>query len=144
MGKSRSATVCVAYLLHKYPHHTPASALAVIRQSRPFVEPNSGFMKQLELYHQMRCPADLESQPAYQRWVYQRQVEASLSVGKAPDHVRFEDEVEELRRDSVKGQDDFEFKCRKCRLVSTSLTKEPPCADPRYFKTSPSVVSCIS
>ena len=115
MGKSRSATVCVAYLLHKYPHHTPESALAVIRQSRPFVEPNPGFMKQLGLYHQMGCPDDVGNNPAYQRWLYQKEVQESVSVGKAPENVRFEDEIQERRRVDVKGTDDVEIKCRKCR-----------------------------
>jgi dual specificity phosphatase 12 len=124
MGKSRSATLCIAYMLHKYPHHTPGSALDVIRQTRPFVEPNSGFWKQLELYHQMGSPDDVESQPAYQRWLYQREVEESLSIGKAPDKVRFEDEIPDTGK--VKGEgDEVEIKCRKCRLVISLLFQKP-------------------
>ncbi|KAL8842767.1 MAG: hypothetical protein Q9176_002403 [Flavoplaca citrina] len=52
MGKSRSATTIIAHLLHTYPKtHTPTTALALLRQSRPLCEPNPGFMAQLELYH---------------------------------------------------------------------------------------------
>ncbi len=53
--------------------------------ARPSAEPNSGFMKQLELYHSMGCPEDLDSQPEYQRWLYRRAVEESNAVGRAPD-----------------------------------------------------------
>ena len=117
MGKSRSATVCVAYLLHKYPHHTPESALAVIRQTRPFVEPNSGFMKQLELYHSMGCPDDITEHPAYQRWLYHREVQESLSIGKAPYNVRFEDEIPDRVKQEAGEADGVEIKCRKCRYI---------------------------
>ena len=52
MGKSRSATAVCAYLMR---HHgiTADQALSQIRESRPLCEPNEGFWKQLELYHQL-------------------------------------------------------------------------------------------
>src|SRR5271170_2079211 len=106
MGKSRSATVVLAYLLWdssrrclnlEPPSPEPdavatsvialdvSSALALLRQGRPLAEPNDGFMKQLELYHAMGCPGDIESQPRYQRWLYKRTVQESLSINRAPD-----------------------------------------------------------
>ncbi|KAK4992446.1 tyrosine protein phosphatase yvh1, partial [Elasticomyces elasticus] len=74
MGKSRSATCVIAFLVHKY-QVSPEEALAQIRQSRPLCEPNEGFMKQLELYHTMQAPNAVADKPAYQRWLYQREVE---------------------------------------------------------------------
>jgi len=92
MGKSRSATACYAYLMHKYKI-SPTQAVAMIRQTRPFVEPNEGFMQQLELYYCMNMPDDLESHDQYQRWMYLREVQSSVDCGKAPEAnaIRFSD-----------------------------------------------------
>lgn len=113
MGKSRSVTITIAYLLRKYPHHTVASALALIRESRPIAEPNDGFMAQLELYKEMGCPRDIESEPKYQRWLYQQEVDLALAAGMAPDRVRFEDE--EKQDTSAGSGQEVELRCRKCR-----------------------------
>jgi dual specificity phosphatase 12 len=118
MGKSRSATCCVAYLMQAFKI-SPAEALAQIRQSRPMVEPNEGFMQQLEIYHQMQMTSDVDNSPIYQRWLYQREVQASSDCGQAPeaDKIRFEDEhAGEHGEDSA----DLELRCRKCRLVIMS------------------------
>jgi hypothetical protein len=61
----------------------------------------------------MKTPENVEETPAYQRWVYQREIELSRSCGQAPeaDKIRFEDE-------HVADQNSgFELRCRKCRLV---------------------------
>ncbi|KAF2184295.1 hypothetical protein K469DRAFT_688777 [Zopfia rhizophila CBS 207.26] len=110
MGKSRSATCVIAYLMQK--HNINASeALSHVRQARSICEPNSGFMKQLELYGQMRTPDNVEEMPAYQRWVYQREVELSRACGHAPEagKIRFEDEH------VTEQAAEFELRCRKCR-----------------------------
>ncbi|RDL37793.1 Dual specificity protein phosphatase 12 [Venustampulla echinocandica] len=113
MGKSRSVTVVIAYLLRQNPQHTVASALSLIRESRPIAEPNDGFMAQLELYKEMGCPRDIDGQPTYQRWLYQREVSLALAAGMAPDRVRFEDE--EVQDAQGGGGKELELRCRKCR-----------------------------
>ncbi|OGE50306.1 hypothetical protein PENARI_c017G11056 [Penicillium arizonense] len=116
MGKSRSATICIAYLLHRQPGAlTPQSALALVRETRPLCEPNDGFMEQLELYREMGCPDDVTEHPLYQRWLYRRDVEESVACGRAPElkSVRFEDE-QPMRSQESTGQT-VEIKCRKCR-----------------------------
>lgn len=117
MGKSRSATVCVAYLLRQYPNHSVASALALLRQARPMVEPNPGFMAQLELYKDMGCPRDIDQHPQYQRWLYQRHVESAIAAGTAPETLRFEDEHDEETRKQELPGGKVELRCRKCRKV---------------------------
>ena len=91
---------------------TPDQALSQIRESRPLCEPNEGFWKQLELYHQLATPENVEETPAYQRWLYQREIEFSRACGQAPEveKIRFEDE-------HAQSADlaDFELRCRKCR-----------------------------
>ncbi|KAL4819113.1 protein-tyrosine phosphatase-like protein [Aspergillus spinulosporus] len=116
MGKSRSATVCIAYLLHWQRNAlTPQSALALLRESRPLCEPNPGFMEQLNVYHQMGCPDDVTSHPLYSRWLYRREVEESVACGRAPemDSVYFEDEQPQQHVDTTGPA--TEIKCRKCR-----------------------------
>ncbi len=68
-------------------------------------------MEQLELYHQMGCPENVDIVPAYQRWLYKREVEMSLACNRAPDNIRFEDEGSKAEDDKV----DLELRCRKCR-----------------------------
>ncbi|XP_064784633.1 dual specificity phosphatase 28 [Oncorhynchus masou masou] len=50
-GRSRSATICVAYLM-KYRKLSLAEAFTKVRTSRSVVDPNSGFWAQLERYEQ--------------------------------------------------------------------------------------------
>jgi len=74
-------------------------------------------MQQLELYYSMQTPQNVEESPAYQRWIYQREVELSRACGQAPeaDKIRFEDE-----HVSGKGHADLELRCRKCRHAPQS------------------------
>ena len=129
MGKSRSATVTCAFLMQRYGI-TPGQALAQIRETRPFCEPNDGFMKQLELYHRMAETDDIEQSPVYQRWLYQREIEMSRACGQAPEaeKIRFEDEHES------QGTADFELKCKKCRYVC--LDEDPLSSSTREASTT--------
>ncbi|RMZ92302.1 hypothetical protein DV736_g483, partial [Chaetothyriales sp. CBS 134916] len=119
MGKSRSATILLAYLLWQSRQPSAISptadinddsmvsipaqpfsvvdALVLLRQGRPIAEPNQGFMDQLHLYVDMGCPTtqpQLENHKLYRRWMNKRNVEESLRINRAPDMVdiRFEDE----------------------------------------------------
>ncbi|KAI1129816.1 protein-tyrosine phosphatase-like protein [Nemania abortiva] len=121
MGKSRSVSCVIAYLLYKYPHRfggkqfvdSPAStqrrritakdavagALKCVREGRPGAEPNPGFMRQLELWWEMGCPTDddgaVERHPIYQKWLYDGMLQEARDMRMAPDAelIRFEDEV---------------------------------------------------
>ncbi|KAF3074101.1 Tyrosine-protein phosphatase YVH1 [Trichoderma lentiforme] len=145
-GKSRSISALIAYLLWSYPDRFtgPAgaqlastlegpeadesvaepvrAALALIKQTRPLAEPNPGFMEQLDLWWQMGCPADgdIETQPIYQRWLYQRAARESIAVGQAPSQLWFEDEQNEKPSDSSSSSaptPDRKLRCKKCRRI---------------------------
>lgn len=145
MGKSRSVTAVVAYLLWKYPHRyglTPSNSarpdretaqaavqasLDWVQKTRSIAEPNPGFMKQLEMWVMMGRPADtddaVEHNGTYQRWLWEREVEESAKIGRKPDWLRFEDEAaaeDEQGKMSLR-QDDAnvgkELRCKKCRRV---------------------------
>ncbi|KAI0874232.1 protein-tyrosine phosphatase-like protein [Hypoxylon argillaceum] len=170
MGKSRSVSCVVAYLLYKYPHRfggkqftdSPVStqrrritakeavtgALQCVREGRPGAEPNEGFMRQLELWWEMGCPADddgaVERHPTYQKWLYDGMLQEARDMKMAPETelIRFEDEVrvEEVQDNAaVSRSDEKEARCKKCRrtlatpnfLVSHTPTGEaasPSCA----------------
>lgn len=53
-GRSRSVTVVAAYFIMS-KHLSPDEALNVIRTNLPRAQPNSGFMAQLEMWHEMGC-----------------------------------------------------------------------------------------
>ncbi|EER26098.1 Dual specificity phosphatase, catalytic domain containing protein [Coccidioides posadasii C735 delta SOWgp] len=121
MGKSRSATVCIAFLLHRDPTAIdPHEALRLLRETRQMCEPNDGFMEQLKLYHEMGCPESVENHPIYQRWLYQRAVEESVACGRGPEleEVRFEDKAKSASHSDDKG---VEVRCRKCRRQLAAL-----------------------
>ncbi|KAK0724620.1 protein-tyrosine phosphatase-like protein [Lasiosphaeris hirsuta] len=134
MGKSRSVSAVIAYLLWKHPQRfgradptTAASqaiakALKWVRDSRPIAEPNDGFMRQLAMWWDMGCPADsddaVDRHPVYQRWLYRREVDNAAQIGRAPDWIRFEDEEAGKDGGAVPGEDSgLELKCKKCRRV---------------------------
>jgi dual specificity phosphatase 12 len=134
MGRSRSVSVVLAYLLATRPQTCPdvSTALALVCETRPFAQPNPGFMKQLELYKAMGCPIDIDSHPMYQRWLYQQEVQMSLAIGRAPDRLRFEDEeagsIEEPKTSASSGDSEKakesgkELRCKKCRrTLATDL-----------------------
>ena len=112
MGKSRSACIVIAYMLSQSPTTSPEEALDRLREVHPIAEPNPGFMSQLKLFHQMGCPEDVVSHPVYQRWLYQRELEASLACGRPPDMIRFEDEAQTGSNGATTTLD---VRCRRCR-----------------------------
>ena len=113
MGKSRSATIVIAYMMRQLRSTSPQEALERLRTVRPMVEPNPGFMSQLELYHRMGCPEDGSTHPQYQRWLYECEVEASLACGRPPAAIRFEDEVDAQTGSSAVTT--IDTRCRRCR-----------------------------
>lgn len=50
-GMSRSATIVAAYIMYSR-HIDCEAALEIIRKARPSIEPNAGFVQQLEVFHQ--------------------------------------------------------------------------------------------
>ena len=126
MGKSRSATLVIAYMLAKNLEVLdPSSALDRLRGVREIVEPNDGFARQLELYYSMKCPANIGAHPAYQRWLFQQEVESSVACGRAPDMIRFEDEAIPSGTDTSLNASEngtFGARCRKCRRVLATET----------------------
>ena len=139
MGKSRSAAAVVAYLLWRRPAQFGSGrekkesdeavqhALDVVREARAVAEPNAGFMHQLALWWRMGCPADtddaVEASPAYQHWLYRKDVEESARIGRAPERLWFGDE-DGVQHKAVKKQvsKKIQLKCKKCRRMLADST----------------------
>lgn len=145
MGKSRSVTCVVAYLLYKYPHRfggkqpvpsvgsaaqrretaseAVSKAVDWVRETRSIAEPNPGFMRQLELWWEMGCPADgdnaVENHPIYQKWLYENKLREARDAGMAPDAdwIRFEDETEPAEDQPEENASEKQLRCKKCRRV---------------------------
>ena len=118
MGKSRSATLVIAYLLSIHPEPTSSSVqecLNLVRQTHPIAEPNSGFENQLNLYARMGCPDDIHTNPEYQRWLYKQEATNSLSTRQAPSNVYFADKAEKSITPDYESEYETEWKCKKCR-----------------------------
>ena len=98
---------------------TPTEALDLVREGRPFCEPNAGFMEQLEIYHQMGYTMELDDHPVYQRWLYKMDVESSALAGRAPERVHFRDAERRVVEIAMEGADgdkgNIELRCKKCR-----------------------------
>jgi dual specificity phosphatase 12 len=68
MGKSRSATLVVAYLMWKY-QLDPVTALEQLCEGRPVCDPNPGFKEQLEVWARMCKTGDEEEKRRiYEEW----------------------------------------------------------------------------
>ena len=52
MGRSRSATLVIMYLIYKFKISSN-TALEMVKQRRQVVDPNNGFLKQLKKFDQM-------------------------------------------------------------------------------------------
>ncbi|CEH16778.1 Dual specificity phosphatase [Ceraceosorus bombacis] len=61
-GVSRSATIVLAYLMHTRSLSLQ-EALELVKSRRSHIEPNAGFMTQLELYEAGGCAVDVRHQP---------------------------------------------------------------------------------
>lgn len=143
MGKSRSVSCVIAYLLYKYPHRfggkqfVPSAAttaqrresahaavrraLKWVRQTREIAEPNDGFMQQLELWWEMGCPAAddnaVENHPIYQKWLYDNKLREARDLGEAPgaEWIRFVDEAQPSEEPRAEQQQATPEKQLRCK-----------------------------
>ncbi|KAK6538889.1 tyrosine protein phosphatase yvh1 [Orbilia ellipsospora] len=140
MGISRSSTIASAYLIYK-KQIPPDAALGIIRQTRPIVHPNFGFAQQLQIYYENLDEAikNLGDVPAYQRYLYRKEVEISRQARKAPTINHYAED----NGDAAGGE--VEVKCKMCRRTlanSKYFVEHTP--KPTVRATSQSVVGASS
>ncbi|KAJ6487779.1 hypothetical protein C8R45DRAFT_994291 [Mycena sanguinolenta] len=81
-GMSRSVTIVAAYLMYTKNIDTQA-ALDIIRQARPNIDPNPGFLQQLEIFHQAAFNISRKNQTA-RRFYMERAVEEVMNGDGSP------------------------------------------------------------
>lgn len=114
MGISRSATVTCAYLMRKYKIGV-REALDRIKAQRSCVQPNSGFMFQLELYEKMGHRIN-PLHPEYKKFVLKHLVQGEKAK---PDHLPVNCFLSDPQKKSDEASEGLAenavYKCRKCR-----------------------------
>ncbi|XP_052785497.1 dual specificity protein phosphatase 12-like isoform X2 [Mya arenaria] len=106
-GMSRSATIMIAYLMYKDGMGLD-EAYATVKQLKPNIKPNPGFIEQLELFENMGCKID-EDNLLYRRYrlqVMSERVQAGDVLADA-----------DLGSTDVKINTDSFYKCMKCRQI---------------------------
>ncbi|KIX10316.1 uncharacterized protein Z518_01398 [Rhinocladiella mackenziei CBS 650.93] len=135
---------------------TVDTALALVRQCRPQVEPNSGFIKQLRMYEAMGCPTtqeQLESHKIYRRWVNSLSVMDALSGNRAPEmaDISFRDEEDDDDADKEADQANSTIGSIGTAMQDLSLeadananANDPEITDPGISTSSPSSTTSAS
>ncbi|GAO48472.1 phosphatases II [Saitoella complicata NRRL Y-17804] len=88
-GVSRSATLLAAYLMSTLKIGLD-DALRMMREKRPQVEPNPGFMRQLGIYESEGCPHGIEDTTGYRRWKREMESFTAGANGRAPVVAQYE------------------------------------------------------
>ncbi|CAL8080718.1 unnamed protein product [Orchesella dallaii] len=115
-GVSRSATIVLAYLMHKY-NISLEEALERVKSKREAIGPNHGFISQLKLYEKMGFHIDRNS-PVYKRFRLHMAALKMKSVKVLPppytDVIRPDPALFSVRPEPVV------YRCKKCRRILAS------------------------
>ncbi|CAD5229564.1 unnamed protein product [Bursaphelenchus okinawaensis] len=128
MGTSRSVAVVCGYLMRRF-EWSPNKALVYIKDKRPNVQPNDGFMRQLEIFYQLDFKSDprsLATAPLYRNFcadsgnvpkLHSRSsitdpASTSTSDPQSPINVP-KASMDQRSPEVLEAQ--FKFRCRKCR-----------------------------
>ncbi|ODM91541.1 Dual specificity protein phosphatase 12, partial [Orchesella cincta] len=115
-GVSRSATIVLAYLMHKY-NISLEEALERVKSKREAIGPNHGFISQLKLYEKMGYHID-RSSPVFKRFRLHMAALKMKSVKVLPppytDVIRPDPALFSVRPEPVV------YRCKKCRRILAS------------------------
>ncbi|KAJ3170043.1 phosphatase [Irineochytrium annulatum] len=118
-GVSRSAAVVVAYMMARMGM-TRDEALERLRGVRAVVDPNAGFMMQLEIFGAMGCRVDGENH-TYRRYALGQMALEQSGLGQISNLRLAQDpatNAQLLARNGcglLNGVPAFDLKCKKCR-----------------------------
>lgn len=116
-GKSRSATLVLAYIMAK-EKQSVRRTLDQVRKIR-FVKPNMGFYKQLELFHAMDFKVNKES--AMFRSFKLENIAKQIQLGN-----RYEALDKNSTDQNEDDKDEVCYKCKKCRFKLFNANKIVP------------------
>ncbi|KAI9497137.1 protein-tyrosine phosphatase-like protein [Zychaea mexicana] len=107
-GMSRSVAVMMAYLM-RTQNLAPKAALDIIKDERNFVQPNEGFMDQLELYQILQYKVDT-NHAAYRRFLVASMAREQQDTGYIANLSLTPNPVPD-------SQSQLIVRCKKCRYV---------------------------
>lgn len=96
-GVSRSPTIVAAYLMATQKLRYKA-ALAIIKRTRPFINPNPGFITQLKLFQEMDYVFD-ENHPAYKKYLKRHPIDTG-HIGHA-EYEQKEQKQQQLQEEAL-------------------------------------------
>nr|XP_019935853.1 PREDICTED: protein phosphatase Slingshot homolog 3-like [Paralichthys olivaceus]XP_019935861.1 PREDICTED: protein phosphatase Slingshot homolog 3-like [Paralichthys olivaceus] len=120
MGVSRSSSTVIAYLMKQY-RWTLDTALAYVRDRRPIIQPNEGFLKQLQTYNgilnasQQRHSALWRRKSRDQRQKSLRKEEGDEEGKAEEEEEEEEDEEDEDEEEDVESSDEKDSGCSEER-----------------------------
>ncbi|PPQ84081.1 hypothetical protein CVT25_003601 [Psilocybe cyanescens] len=129
-GVSRSSTIVAAYLMYSQKID-PEAALEVIKKARPYVEPNQGFLRQLQLFHTARYKISRREKDIRRFYMDRTVGEVMNGDGSLPETVMFA-KYPQTPSDSVPATPSESstpvfvaprrrIRCKKCRLLRQEL-----------------------
>uniref|UniRef100_A0A4W5RA01 protein-serine/threonine phosphatase n=1 Tax=Hucho hucho TaxID=62062 RepID=A0A4W5RA01_9TELE len=145
MGVSRSGSTVVAYAM-KQQRWPLEVALSYVRERRPIVQPNDGFMKQLHTYSGI-LNASQQRHSALWRWKSraekeQRKIEREQSAAshgnEEEEESEEEEEEEELESPDEVDEADIEMKVFEEPAHKSETDPEAPPTEPAALSTEPS------
>ncbi|XP_025112847.1 dual specificity protein phosphatase 12-like [Pomacea canaliculata] len=108
-GASRSATIVIAYLMRAC-HMARDEALSFVKKQRPIVNPNQGFLEQLQLFENMGCRVD-RSHEEFRMYTLNKlaiRIKSGVHKEAIPANIY-------VSETASKSSEDIVYKCRKCR-----------------------------
>ena len=133
-GRSRSATVVTAYLMHRHSYSLN-KAIAKVRSKRPSISPHASFLAQLKLYEDMEFdidPTNIQLKMFRLHCASERMRKAKILFRDCLDIVLDEDPSAtmsgDLAQSSGKGHP-MAYKCKRCRrTLATAFNLLPHCS----------------
>ncbi|GAB6023428.1 phosphatase [Chamberlinius hualienensis] len=113
-GVSRSATLAIAHIM-KQTNLSVQEAVARVKEKRPVISPNPGFMAQLHLYWKMNCRLDLNN-PEYKLY---RLEHFTVTLKKGGNFSLVTGVIAEDPgiKETYNSNIDVVYKCKSCRRI---------------------------
>ena len=140
-GVSRSVSIIMAYLMKNY-NLSYKQAFYAIKRKKDDIEPNAGFISQIELYEAMNFTVD-KSSNLYKSFIVDLYLQLDPSGGSVRQLDIF-NKYKPSNTNTISSEIDSELRCKRCRHSLANSTDvdqhEPPDAtssQSQFIRTAP-------
>lgn len=141
-GISRSVAIIIVYLMKSYKLNYQ-QALHAIKRKKNDVEPNEGFIKQIEIFEKMKFKLD-KSNDDYKQFI----IDLNLKLDPSGQSLREVFKANKLHRpantNTISKDIESELRCKRCRHILANSSEiahhDPPEADSaqsQFIRTAP-------